>query len=207
MDEIPQSRECSHCGMTKPYTVAAWYAVRGQPVGAVCKTCHKKRKRVYDAKGKERRVAARLDAQRDKVARGEAPAKSLTAVRQIGTKLPGELPAKHLEVARALNEGAGVLNRNARRVLARILEYATDKSSPHHDWALKMLGERIMPSKLYTAIGEQAAGVKAGAASARPQVNINISVAPKEDGTGGGQQTIAVDVTPEGEADGYSRLW
>jgi len=90
---------------------------------------------------------------------------------------PGELPIRQLEIARALRVGAAKLNEAAEGILATILEYASNSQSPHHEWALRLIAERVIPRKLYEDLGGQAAGIKAGQGTARPAVTIIVQPA------------------------------
>ena len=90
---------------------------------------------------------------------------------------PGELPLRQLDIARALRIGAARLNESVEGILATILEYAANTQSPHHEWALKLIAERVIPKKLYEDLGGQAAGIKAGQGTVRPSITVIVQQA------------------------------
>lgn len=166
------SRHCVRCFEEKPYTREHWPSTRGKAIGSVCRVCARARKRNYDAGYKAAHIKARAD---------NATSLSLTPSSNTGVsardKAPGELPFKQLEIVKALREGAQALNAYAASILNRIFGYAADPASPHHEWALRLIAERIIPRKLYEDLGGQAAGIKTGAGALRPAVTIIVQPA------------------------------
>lgn len=69
--------------------------------------------------------------------------------------------ASKLDVAQALKAGGIAINQAAPGVLARIMEYIEDPEHQHHQWALELFAQRILPRKLFEELGGQAAGVGA----------------------------------------------
>jgi hypothetical protein len=125
-----------------------------------------------------------------------APAKSVSKYLKEGK---GELAVKQLEATTALREGAAVLNRRSRWILARLLRYLHDPNHPHHEWAFKFVMERAMPRKLYEDLGSAAAGLKKGEqGTQRPAVNIIIQPA-----TGPHPAEPSVTVIEHGASDVY----
>jgi hypothetical protein len=61
-------------------------------------------------------------------------------------------------------------------VMAKLLEYFEDDTSPHHQWAIEFLAQRIVPRKLYEELGGQAAGV-GSLQDKRPQFILNVITA------------------------------
>ena len=113
-------------------------------------------------------------------------------------RLPGELPLRQLDVARALRVGSERLNEAAQGILATILEYAANAQSPHHEWALKLVAERVIPKKLYEDLGGQAAGIKAGQGTVRPSVTVIVQqAAPALPDSLSGRLPVVIDVIPE----------
>jgi len=122
----------------------------------------------------------------------EAPAKRRRGrpKKEPGTNA-GQLPAtsgnsnidglpvkrKKLEVSRALQSGADVLNRRAANLVMLAARYASDEKSPHHEWALKLLIERILPVRAYAGAGLAAFGIggESQDGDRKPAVYINIS--------------------------------
>jgi hypothetical protein len=92
--------------------------------------------------------------------------------------LRGELPIGQLQIKRALERGASVINEYAEDVLELVIHYAMTKTSVHHEWALKYMAERVAPVKLYTAIGAHAAGVDKDKAKQVPSFVINVGGVP-----------------------------
>ena len=174
--DAAEKRQCTRCRSEKPYTAEHWPAKAGKAVGTVCRLCARNRKRDFDRKYKQMRVAARTQS-----LASLADAKPLAAtgrsVSKTGVALPGELPVRQLEVAQALRVGATRLNEKAESILATILAYAADSASPHHEWALRLIAERVIPKKLYEDLGAQAAGIKAGQGTVRPSVTIVVQQA------------------------------
>ena len=171
-----EKRRCSRCDLALPRTPEHWPARDGKAFGSVCRLCSRNRKRDFDRKYRQMRVAARTQSLAS-LADTPAPPASAGAVTKSRDAKPGELPVKQLEVARALRVGAAKLNEAAEGILATILEYASNSQSPHHEWALRLIAERVIPRKLYEDLGGQAAGIKAGQGSVRPAVTIIVQPA------------------------------
>ena len=171
-----EKRRCNRCDLELPYTPEHWPATHGKAVGEVCRLCSRNRKRDFDRKYRQMRVAARTQSLAS-LADTPTPPASAGGVPHSRDAKPGELPVKQLEVARALRVGAAKLNEAAEGILATILEYASNSQSPHHEWALRLVAERVIPKKLYEDLGGQAAGIKAGQGTARPAVTIIVQPA------------------------------
>ena len=166
------TRECTKCRQEKPYTIEHWPNAKGNAVGSVCRLCSRLRKRDFDLSYKQKRVAARTQSMAQLAETpAVAPAKSVAVSLSRDAK-DGELPLRQLEVAKALRVGAKRLNEAAQGILETILEYAGNSQSPHHEWALRLVAERVIPRKLYEDLGAQAAGIKAGQGTVRPAVTI-----------------------------------
>lgn len=175
--ENGEVRRCNRCGEDKPYTTELWPTSLGRPVGLVCRVCAKTRKRAFDRTYRAQRVAARTQ---NLSTLASLPAVPPAKGREQGTTdVPSakELPIRQLEVAKALRAGANIVNEQAQLVLDKLFKYAHDQSSPHHEWAMKLLAERILPKKLYEDLGTQAAGIKPGSAAPRPAVYVNVQAA------------------------------
>ena len=174
--ETAEKRQCKRCSLELPYTPEHWPATAGKAVGSVCRLCSRNRKRDFDRKYKEMRVAARTQslASLADSAPAAATARSVSKTRDAK---PGELPVRQLEVAQALRIGAARLNEKAEDILRTILDYASNSQSPHHEWALRLVAERVIPKKLYEDLGGQAAGIKAGQGAVRPAVTIIVQPA------------------------------
>ena len=171
------ARECSRCREVLLYTTANWPADRGRAVGTVCRLCSRKRKRDFDGKYRGQRVAARVQSLAILAGAVAAPASEVVASK-VRDVLKVEGPLRRLEIAKALRAGATRINEHAGTVLDTVFEYAADKTSPHHEWALKLIAERVIPRKLYEDLGAQEAGIEAGAGGAnRPSVTIIVQPA------------------------------
>ena len=191
-------RKCRRCDTDKPLTLDQWPHSYGKPIGQVCRPCVQFRKAELNAKYAISREASR---QHEAKLTAKSPTRSQrTAVATIGEERPSAvIPFKQEEVQQAFNAGAALIKYHAREVLERVMLYATDDTSPHHEWALKLLAERIMPAKLYTSIGEQAAGLNVGApgkkgGADRPNVYIQIVGAGVQANGGAQLSARVVDV-------------
>lgn len=174
---ITEPRVCGTCLEIKPYTIEFWPASRGRALGAMCRLCARSYKRDFDRTRKQKRVAARTQSVATLVEQPALPASKRGAVSLSEKRLPGELPLRQLEIANALRVGAARLNESAQGILETILDYAANTQSPHHEWALRLLVERVLPKKLYEDLGSQAAGIKAGTGTIRPSVTIIVQPA------------------------------
>jgi hypothetical protein len=168
-----EPRVCSACKVEKPYT-STYYPVAGEkPTGTVCRDCAKVRRKHYEKQQREKKAEAQAKSlavlAKDPAALARAAGKSPQAL----SKVSGALQ-RQLEAATALSAGAATLNKHAQALLDTIIDYAKRPSSIHHEWALKLLTERIVPRRLYEELGVQAAGIKTGEATARPSVTIVI---------------------------------
>lgn len=193
--ETADMRQCRECKAIFPYTPEHYPANRGRAQGTLCRTCSRIRKRTYDAKYSQARIADRTRMAAETPAVTIPPA-SGTVVAVSGGARPGELPYKQLEVARALRVGAERLNEAAAGILATILEYAANTQSPHHEWALKLIAERVIPKKLYEDLGSQAAGIKSGQGTVRPAVTIIVQQAGPVPPDPSQPAVQIIDVTP-----------
>jgi hypothetical protein len=198
-DATADKRQCRHCKGILPYTPEHWPAAKGVAQGAVCRLCTRTRKRKYDRKYSDLRVAARTQGAASLTAATNPPA-SGKAVAKSSNARPGELPIRQLDVARALREGADRLNEAAAGVMATILEYAGNTQSPHHEWAIKLIAERVIPRKLFEDLGSQAAGIKEGRGTVRPAITVIVQqAAPSPPDSLSGSPPITIDVTPTTE--------
>ena len=170
-------RRCSICGDEKLYDVANWPMKYGRPDGSVCRLCSRKRKRAFDRSAKQERAAARTAGVATLTETSSALPAALQGVSTGRGMKPGELPLRQLDVAKALRVGAAALNENAQGILVTVFEYAMNANSVHHEWALKLIAERIIPRKLFEDLGLQAAGVKPGQGAMRPAVTIIVQPA------------------------------
>jgi hypothetical protein len=142
----------------------------------MCRLCSRTYKRFFDKRAKGMRVAARTQQAASLNGAAVVPAKD-TAVSKSKDKLPGELPLRQLEIVQALRAGAQYLNEQARTILDTLFIYVADPTHPHHEWALKLVAERLMPRKLYEDLGAKDAGIMAGEGSQRPSVTIIVQPA------------------------------
>ena len=197
-----QPRHCKICNQTvAEINPSTWPHSLGKPLGAVCRPCARARKREFDAQYKKARMEAR--------AAGVATLDPQTATTQAGlgggavakvssehNRLPGELDMRKLPVARALREGAAVINEKAASIMGRLVGYADDPASPHHEWALKLLAERVIPKALFDELARKEVGGVGGAGGPRISINIMAAQAPAH-----GEARV-IDVTPIVESTG-----
>lgn len=178
----PKTKVCKLCRERKPFDTLNWRTQWGQPSGALCRPCYA----TGDQKGKENRRAAAKKARATgmvSLADESIKGKKKKYVSSWGKK-PGELGYKQLELAHALKAGASLLNTKAHEILQKLADYAEDATSPHHEWVLKLLAERILPKKVFEELGVQAMGLNPSVpGGARPIINImvNPAVVPVHD--------------------------
>lgn len=189
-------RQCSKCLAVKPFTIVHWPNNRGKPTGMVCRLCLREAQRSYDrTTRKSARIAVRAAANAVPSAVLAAPASAVVPAKNEAAASVAKLPVRKLDVTRALDAGATVVNESAKGVLETVLGYAMDATSVHHEWALKLLAERAIPRKLYEDLGLQAVGVKPGQGGQRPVVTIIVQPAASPGGADPSIKTI------EGEAE------
>ena len=174
--DIAETRQCHFCDSVLPYTPEHYPATRGKPTGNACRVCSRNRKRVFDAKYRGLRAAARAQGATSLTDTTNPPAGAAVVSTARDAK-PGELSVRRLDIAKALRHGADRLNESVEGILATILEYAGNTQSPHHEWALKLVAERVIPKKLYEDLGSQAAGMKAGQGTVRPSITVIVQQA------------------------------
>jgi hypothetical protein len=172
----PVEKECVRCKQSHPYTIEHWPATNGRAVGLVCRLCSRSRKRDFDRSYQQTRVAARTQ-DLASLTGTQPPAARVANVPTTRDARKGELKLRQLDVAQALRVGADAINNNAREVIMRVFEYAATPSNPHHEWALRLIADRIIPRKLYEDLGSAAAGIKAGQGNVRPAVTIIVQPA------------------------------
>lgn len=169
-DNPQEKRTCRKCDAEKVVSPLTWPHRKGrqghyQAHGAICMDCEKVRKSEYEER-------------RDSIAKrviGTDPVKAKSDKPQTADRKAIAESSK-MDVARALKAGSITLNDIAPAVMAKMLEYFEDDTSPHHEWAMEFLAQRIMPRKLYEELGGQAAGVGA-LQDKRPQFILNINTA------------------------------
>ena len=170
----PEKQLCANCNLTVPVTPDTWaFKPGGKPL-KICKSCWHARK--ADS------------AQAPRPQKKDLPKKPESTDVKVATKL---------DAALALKAGARMLNDQAEMVLARMLSYAADPTSPYHYKALELLAERILPRKLYEELGGNAAGGQL--ADKRPQYVIQIL--PAQPGAPEGR---VIDITPESPEPGVA---
>lgn len=158
-------RKCKQCAEVKPFAASHWRTEpNGKPRGWMCKACDSKR-----SSRKARRRTEVAQALRNAAAGGGGTAPIHNETRAA--------VAAQLDATEALRAGVRKVNDTAGRVLAKVFEYALDPASPHHEWALKMVAERVMPAKLFAELGLAGAGLTAKGGQAAPNVQIIVQAA------------------------------
>jgi len=175
--ERMRERACTLCEQIKPYTTEHFPVYKAHAHGNVCRMCAKNRRRDKERIYKQKRVAARTYNLATLVETSLTPTAKAPVVSKSGHPEKGELPMRQLDVAKALRHGAAALNEQAQGILITVFEYAANSASPHHEWALRLIAERIIPRKLYEDLGSAAAGIKAGQGNVRPAVTIIVQPA------------------------------
>lgn len=202
----PAPRQCKLCTRTETdVNPNTWPHSKGVPLGAVCKPCARERKRDFDAEYKKQRQTARAAGTASLVPNVTIPAPTSakaepgTAVSANRDRLPGEAKIKQLPVAKALKDGADTINAQAGQVLMTLFGYVNDPTSIHHEWALKMVAERVLPKALYDELGRKEAGGNGAGGGPRITINVMGATPPVHGGV------AVIDVTPiedEGAEDG-----
>lgn len=108
-------------------------------------------------------------------------------------KLPAVRTKRH-SVATALDAGVDYVNRHAETILTRLVHYVNTPESPHHEWALRLLAERVIPAKAFTSLAEREAGVGQNDKPVQPPVTIIVQ------GTGETRisaRVVSPDAVPE----------
>ena len=175
---FPERKRCKVCGKEKPTTRPDWPQLAGKPVGHVCTVCAKIRRKRYYRQDKEKVKAVKLADVAKSDLTPEPPLRKGTDV-PAKVKATRALPVAKNDkaaMAQALKAGAGYVNEHAHQILDILFDYATDTGSPHHEWAFKLVADRILPKRLYDNFGDDIAGVKGGG-SVRPEVNIIVQPA------------------------------
>ena len=195
-----EMRRCKACGADLPYTTEHWPSHHSKAYGVLCRPCSRTRKRAFDKTYRNLRAAARAQGAASLSDPTKPPAGGAVVSTTRDAKL-GELRVRHLSVAHALREGADRLNEAAAGILATILEYAGNTQSPHHEWAIKLIAERVIPKKLYEDLGGQAAGIKAGQGTVRPAITVIVQQAApaSPDSPAARVPPVMIDVTPTRE--------
>src|SRR5574341_222375 len=175
-DARSETRVCETCKAEKPWTIEFWPIDKGNPRGPRCRTCVREYNRMFRKRAVKERVAART-AQQVSLNEASEPPASGTEVSKSKDALPGELPLRQLAVAKALRAGAAIINERAGVILEKLFGYAGNAESPHHEWALKLIADRLLPRKLYEDLGAKDAGIMAGEGSSRPSVVIIVQPA------------------------------
>lgn len=182
---------CSKCAGSFPHTAEFWPLSKGEPRRDICKKCNRERFKTYNSK------KYKADKLRQDLAVGTAP----QPMPPESTNLPAIPGKRRLQIGTALNIGADYVNRHAASILDRVIFYANHPESPHHEWALRMLADRVLPSKLYSDIGAAEAGVGKDTGSHRPPVTIIIQPANPAVPNGSARVVTVQPIEEEPDAD------
>jgi len=171
---------CKACQLEKPKTEDFWeLRPNGNLRGALCRKCLAVRKRELEVKRSYALAGEKLPTP-TQAANSEATAakrSKILALRDaaaLGLSEKTRIPTSKLTIAAALKAGADVVNQEAVSVLTRIAEYANDPASIHHEWALKLFAERILPQRAFAALAVKEAGLENADAAGGPRISFNI---------------------------------
>ena len=78
------------------------------------------------------------------------------------------------DVKAALEVGASRLKDAAPKITDLVLSYAMDPTSEHHEWAAKLVAERLWPARGFAQPLVSQAGGVGGAGNSAPVVHINV---------------------------------
>lgn len=192
-DPLPadQVRKCKQCAQVKPFAASHWRTEpNGKPRGWMCKACDSARSSRKARRRTEIAKALRLAAKTGQVdPRGpDVPATMVGARNMV---------ARQLDATEALRHGVRHVNDYAGRVLAKVFEYAMDPTSPHHEWALKLVADRVMPAKMFAEMGLLAAG----GAQSKTGPTVQIMVMPAQPAPEAVPAAITVRAIEEGASD------
>ena len=166
-------RPCLKCAVSFPFTIEFYPSINGAPHGVLCRACAKKRRRAYETKYQQVRIAERNKRAAAAAAAAPPPA-SGDVVAQPDAARSIALPSAETQLAVKMRAEIASLNEAAPAIVATILAHAENPRHPLHEWALKFIADRVMPKKLYDDLGAQAAGSKAGRGGLRPAVTVII---------------------------------
>ena len=171
--DTPETVPCRKCKAALPYTIEFFPVYRGKPHGLWCRTCAKQRRKVYETKYQQVRIAERNKRAAAAAVTNPPPASGCT-VAQAEAARSIVLPDAETQLAAKMRTEITSLTEAAPVIVATILAHAKNPKHPLHEWALKFIADRVMPKKLYDDLGTQAAGSKAGRGALRPAVTVII---------------------------------
>lgn len=168
-----ETRLCLKCSASFPFTIEFFPSLMGKPHGVLCRTCAKKRRKAYETKYQQERIAERNKRAAAAAAAAPPPA-SGGVVAEVAAARSLDLASAESQLAAKMRAEIASLNEAAPAIVATILAHAKNPRHPLHEWALKFIADRVMPKKLYDDLGAQAAGSKAGKGALRPSVTVII---------------------------------
>lgn len=203
------TRVCTKCRVEKPNTGDFFAKSRSD-----CKACHSAITKTNRAKTlalqalpeSERPLALHTlppaNTPENMAKRAAIIAARAALTGKVGAK-PANITPRQLSAAVALKDGLDLVNSTSNLVVETMKMYLADQNHPRHAWAMEEMLARIMPVRMYTALGLKEAGVAPGqgdGAKQRPQISINIVHA---DGRAATLPTATIDVKalPHREAD------
>lgn len=202
------SRRCVDCGQQKSTGHVDWPQYKGKPSGALCKLC--KRRARIESDRKLNRAATKMGVMpvlggQSVVAEREQ--KKLIALRaKTIAKRDAHIALRQEIVQGVLKQGVELLVKDAPTVMQLAFAYATDKTSIHHEWAIKLVLDRLLPRRIFEELGAKAAGVEGGLGGAGPTYIVNVVAASPGALPSGGVRVLPapadtniIDVTPEEE--------
>lgn len=171
------NQTCPHCRLERPATAEWWPIKKGKVRSDICVPCNRARFKKYEMDRKTQ-TAARAAVQ-ERVEQLAVPNPKAPVAEVPGApKLPA-VRQKRVTLATALDAAVKYVTDNADAVLARVVAHANDPASPHHEWALRALLDRVAPVRAITAIAERDADVGQDAKPAQPPVTIVIQGTPR----------------------------
>lgn len=195
------------CKQPKPFTDDFWRTDRkGLATGTTCSKCLRAQRTV-----REEALRAELKAVNHPALRTlpspSAAKKSKSVARERAVILaarmavtptgenfsPAQLSPTKISTAAALKHGADVIVREAKSVLELLSLYARDPESPHHEWALQLFADRILPQRAFAQLAIKEAGLEEKG-GAMPRVTLNVfTTGPANPGDG----ARVIDVEPQ----------
>lgn len=162
--------------MVKSTGPDAWPQYKRQPSGRVCKLCKRASRNERERKLNKaiQAVAAETVAGGQSVIAERRYANMEKALARATTRRKADTEIRESIVANVLKQGVEKLAKVGAPVMALVFQYAQDPKSIHHEWALKLITDRLLPRRIFEELGAKAAGIEGGLDDRRPVFQVNI---------------------------------
>jgi hypothetical protein len=99
----------------------------------------------------------------------------------------------------AVEAGTAVAREAAADIVALVVSYAKDPSSPNHSWAAKLIAERVLPVRAYNSLVATEAKSEASKPPSRVVINIIPAVVPPAGASVASVASVAVSIPEESD--------